>query len=396
MSGRRPLTGAFGRSERMLVVASLGYGAAGLGYQVLPPLLPTIIDQLEITEFYAGVAMSLLWAVRAASQYPSGQLSDRISPRTLLVGGLASVFVGSLLMGNTVGYPSFLVGAVVIGFGAGVYQPASIKYVTDLFADRRGRSIGLLIGAGDLAGGVAGLLVIGVLAVAPWRLTFAPVVLLLAVAAAALHVWGTDPYARPQSLGLNVRETFWRFARNRDLRLVVLIFTLWNFAFQSVIAFLPAFLQAEKGTSVAVASGGFALFWGIGILVKPVAGWLGDRLNHLAVSVATLTLSGVGVAGLVFAESVPVVLATILLVAVGLLSTTPLVYTYISNVSSEATGGNIGTVRAVLFGVGALGPLYVGYVASAVGYTPAFASLSAVLFLSALLVVAKLLWLDGE
>jgi len=176
-----------GYTGRLFLSVSFGWLMIQLGRQLLPPLLPTIIEDLAITSTQAGFALTLLWGLYALCQYPSGRFSDKLSRKTLLTTGLSLLIVGFLLINNTKAYPSFLIGSAVVGLGAGLYPTAARALVSDLFVDRRGQAFGLHTASGDLGNAVAAGLAVGTLAVAAWQTAFLPVISILIVVLIAVH-----------------------------------------------------------------------------------------------------------------------------------------------------------------------------------------------------------------
>jgi len=153
-----------GYSGRLFLTVSLGWLFVQLGRQLVPPLLPNIIDDLAISSTRAGFALTMMWGVYALCQYPSGRLSDRLSRKTLLVGGLGLLVVGFSAIGVASSYPAFLVGAGVAGLGAGLYPTAARALVSDLFVDRRGQAFGLHTASGSLGNAAAaGLAVVALI-----------------------------------------------------------------------------------------------------------------------------------------------------------------------------------------------------------------------------------------
>jgi hypothetical protein len=82
----------------MLALLSVGLAVGRLDRRILPPLLPTIIADLSITRFRAGVALSLAAKGFAVSEFPSGRLSDQLTRKTVLFASLAILTVGSVLL----------------------------------------------------------------------------------------------------------------------------------------------------------------------------------------------------------------------------------------------------------------------------------------------------------
>ena len=373
-------------TRRLLAAVSLGYGATFLGMALVSPLLPAIAETLALTPLAAGVALSLLWAVRAVVQYPSGRLADAVTRSTLLVGGLLAALAGVALLAVAPSYAGFLAAAVLLGLGNGLYPPAAIALVTDRF-ERAGQSLGVLIGTADLAGAAAGLVAVAVAAAPTWRLGLVPAVAVLVVALGLLHAVRGEPYERPRGLDLDVATTARRLVGDHDRRLAVAGFALWMVAFQGAVSFLPTFLVAEKAVSLELAGGGFALLWGVGAAVKPGAGRLGDRYGHLPVATGTLALAAAGLVALVLVEGPTLLAVAVVAFAAGLLATTPMVWAHVAAAAPDASvGGDVGALRTTFEAVGSLGPLGVGAAAGAAGYGVGFAGLAACLVVAALLV----------
>lgn len=371
---------------RLLATVSMGYGATFLGMAVVSPLLPAISASLALTPLAAGVALSLLWAVRAVVQYPSGRLADRVSRPTLLVAGLVAALAGVLLLAGAPTYAGFLAATVLLGLGNGLYPPAAIALVTDRF-ERAGQSLGVLIGTADLAGALAGLLAVAVAAAPTWRFGLLPVAAVLVVAVVLLDASRETPYERPRGLDLDVAATARRLFGDADRRTAVAGFALWMVAFQGAVSFLPTFLVVEKAVSLELAGGGFALLWGVGAAVKPGAGRLGDRYGHLPMATLTLGLSAAGLIGLVAVEGTVPLTVAVVAFAAGLLATTPMVWAHLAAAAPDASvGGDVGALRTTFEAVGSLGPLGVGAVAGVAGYGVGFAGLAACLVVAALLI----------
>ena len=383
------LRGSIGSESRVLVATVIGWAAAFLGLALLSPLLPSIIQSLSLSAFEAGVAMSLAWGLYAAGQFPGGRLSEAASRKTVLIGSLTLTTAGCLLLVTTAStFFVFLVGTAVMGFGAGLYPSVGIAVVHDTYTTRRGQALGVLVASGDAAGMISGLLAAGVIAVEVWQRAYLPVVGLLVLGTAINHWWTVGDYGRPTSFDLSVKATLNRLFGTPRLRLETAAFLLWMFAFQATISFLPTFLQVEKGASVLLAGAGFALLWAVGIVVKPITGRMGDRYGYLRVCGWTLAVSVVGLASLLLATATWQLVVAIPLFAVGLLGTTPNVFAHVTTAMPDASvGGDVGALRTVFFGVGSLGPVYVGYTTDLSSFTLAFAGLMGCLATAALIMV---------
>lgn len=365
-----------GYSGRLLISLSVAYLAIQFGRNVLSPLLPAIIDDLTITSFQAGIALTVISATYALSMYPGGRLSDQLSRKTVLVaGGIVSI-VGFALLSVAVSYLPFLLGAAVLGLGAGLYWISLRALLADLFVERRGQAFGVQ----DSLGFAGPLLAAGgavlILAVATWHIAFLPVIAFLVGSVALAHVWIREPYVFSR-VELNVLATGSRVFGDSQVRQLIVAYSSGIFAMQAVIGFLPLFLQIEHDFSATLSSAGFGILFLGAMITMPISGSLGDRFSHIPVAVGGLVLSLIGLFVLLFASSAVVVLLGVLCFGLGIWAFPPVIQAYLmTRFPDDSMGGDYGTFKTIYAGVGSLGPAYVGFVAGVFDYTIAFLGLA--------------------
>ena len=372
-----------GYSGRLFFTVSAGWLFIQMGRQLIPPLLPNIIDDLAITSVQAGFALTMMGGLYALCQYPSGRLSDRLSRKTILATGLALLIVGFTVVQGTEFYSSFLIGVGIVGLGAGVYPTAARALLSDHFVDRRGQAFGLHTSSGDLGNAAAAGLAVVALSVATWQMAFLPVIVLLAGTLLAFHFWSHESYVL-ETVDLGIRSTGRRLFKKPRLRRLLVVYALYAFTWQSTVGFLPTFLQVEKEFSVGLASSGFAFLFIIGALVKPASGFLGDQFGRVNVAVGALILGVGGLVGVLNAESTLLIFLAIGVFAAGLMSFPPVMQALLMDIfPNRSMGGDLGAMRSFYIGFGSLGPTYVGYVADLQSYTLSFIGLVVCLLLSA-------------
>jgi MFS family permease len=375
-----------GYSGRLLLAISAGWLAIQAGRLVTSPLLPQIKDALQIGDARAGFALTVLWGLYALLQYPSGRLSDQLSRKTLLVSGLVLAAVGFGVLASAPSYAVFLVGAAIVGVGAGLFPTAARALVSDLYVEKRGRAFGLHTASGDVGGVAAAGVAAAVLAVASWRVGYLPMVLVLLGVALALHGWSREGYVvEPPDLA--VRETGRRLLRDGQVRWLLVGYALYAFTWQATAGFLPTYLAEGKGFGEGVGALAFAVLFGVGAVVKPTAGYLGDRVPRALLAPASLLLGAVALGALVAATTPVLAVAGVVLFAAGLMSFPPVMQAYLMDTfPDESAGGDLGAMRTVYIGLGAAGPTFVGTVATALDYRTAFLALVGFLATSAALV----------
>jgi len=389
----------------MLVTLSVAWATLQLGRFLLPPLLPTIIVDLGMTTLTAGLALGGLQAIYALTQFPSGRLSDRFTRPSLVVPGLVALTGALLVLSVATSVWLFVAATLLFGVGKGLFAVPSRAQLSDLFVEKRGRALGLYAAGTDLGGILAatgGVVVTGGTALVAlpgvdlatpslgWRDPFAPLAVAMALVAVVYAGWNRDPY-RLGRTDVGLVATVRRLATTRSQREAMVAFALFYFVVGAWVNFLPTYLTRAKGFAEPVAAGLFAVVFVVGIMVKPVAGLVSDRVPRRAVAAGGL-LFGVGaLAGVVLAGSVGAVGAAIAVYAVGYKTVFPVADALLLDAApDENVGGDLGAARAVFIGIGALGPVYMGGLASLASFEAAFVGLGACLVAAAALLLRGL------
>jgi MFS family permease len=395
-----------GHTGRMLGSLALAWATLQTGRFLLSPLLPAIIDSLAITKVTAGLALGAFQLVYAATQYPSGRFSDALTRASLVLPGLAVLVVAFLLLSAAGTYAVFVAATVLLGVGKGLFAIPSRALVSDLFVERRGQAFGLYTAGTDVGGALsagiaflvvgggavalAGTPVAGLLAGAAWRTPFLPVAAVLAAVAALYALWNREPLERGRT-SVGLVATVRRLATTREQRETLVAFSLFYFMVGAWINFLPTYLAEAKGLAAPFPQLLFAVVFLVGMGTKPAAGAASDRFPRRLVAVAGLGLAVVALVAVTFAGSVAGLAVAIGLFALGYKAQFPVVDAVLLDAApDENVGGDLGAARALFLGVGALGPVYMGAVATAAGYGVALVGLVGCLVAAAGILVVGL------
>ena len=381
-----------GYGGRVFLSVALGVIVINLGRHALPPLLPAITADLAITSAAAGLGFTLMRVWYALFQYPSGRVADVASRILAIQVGLIVLVGGFFLLVVTGSYAVFLVSMSLIGAGAAWFFVSERILLSDLFVHKRGRAFGFMSAASQFGSILAAGLAVVVLALWSLEVAFVPVLVLLVALLIGFH-WITHEQYDPGALGAftsrqgALRETATRVFATSEIRLLVLAYTLIIFVWEGVLAFLPTYLAVTKDFPFAVASGGFAALFAVGIVVQPLAGSLSDRFDRRLVGVCATVSSMVGLGVLVYSTAPLPILVGIVLYAAGLMAFTPAMQAHLLDVFPEASkGGDLGAFKTIYEGLSSVGPTYVGVVAGVAGFTVAFGSLLVCLVASAILI----------
>jgi len=380
-----------GYPGRMLVTVSLAWAVLQTGRFLLSPLLPTIIEELQITEATAGIALALFQGVYAVTQYPGGEYSDRWTRATLIVPGLGILVLGFLTFGLAGGLAGFVAAAIITGLGKGLFAIPSRALLSDLFVERRGRALGIYAAGTDLGGLVSSGLAILAVTYATWRTPFLPVAVVLAGLTVLYALWSRDGYV-VGSPELHVSGTLRRLFASAEQRRTLLAFGLFYFMVGGFINFFPTYLIEAKGFDQQLASATFAIVFAVGITIKPVAGGLSDRFRRESIAVVGMLVAAGSLAVLSAVAARPLIYVSVVALAAGYKTEFPLADAIIMDNAPDADrGADLGAARALFLGANAMGPAYVGIVATYASYVAAFAGLAV-----CLVVAAGLLYWDAR
>lgn len=93
---------------------------------VVPPIFFLLTEEFSVGYAAMGLATSMFYVASGLLQTPAGFLVDRIGGKAVLVGGLAIMSAGTLLIGFAPSYPLLLVAFMVAGAGNSVFHPADM------------------------------------------------------------------------------------------------------------------------------------------------------------------------------------------------------------------------------------------------------------------------------
>jgi len=254
-----------------------------------------------------GLFTTALFAVHFVMQIPGGRAADRFGPRRSGLVGLALIGVGNAVALAAPEPGLALTMRALIGVGTGLTFVAGADYVRGAGASSTAQG---LYGGIALAGGGVALAVVPLAEGAlSWR---APFVTGLLVAAAALLLLASGPADAPRLVRLHANGAS-VFSVLRDAHLHRLgAFFAASFGLSVVIGnWAVTLLVRDGGTAAAVAGAIGALTLLLGIITRPLGGWLlRHRPSWTRVLLAGSVVAGsAGTLALAAAEPLPLVVA---------------------------------------------------------------------------------------
>ena len=284
-----------GASRLALALATVGFAVNFWAWALLSPLAPQLKESLDLTSFQQALIVAVPVIVGALGRIPVGALTDRLGGRVMFPVVSFATIVPVLYLG-LLGHSSFaalLVGGFFLGI-AGTAFAVGVPLVSGWFAaGRRGTAIGIF-GAGMGGTAISALTTVKLAAhgfATPFVIT---AVVLAAYGVLALFLLRDAPGRTVPTDSLGVRlgaalrqPITWQAS------------ALYAVAFGGYVAFsvyLPTYLRNGYDLTQADAANRMAGFVLVAVLMRPVGGWLSDKLDPVPVLGAALAVVVLGAA----------------------------------------------------------------------------------------------------
>ena len=351
----------------MLVVATVGFAINFWAWALLSPLGPLYRETGrlgDLSESDVALLVAVPVIVGALGRIPVGALTDRYGGRIMFPLVSAATIVPVLFIGLVAqdSYTAMLVAGFFLGIGGTAFA-VGVPFVNAWFPpERRGLAVGVF-GAGMIGTAISALTTVklyeGAGETVPFLLTAAALAVYAVVAWFVLR----DAPGRTVPRGSLVR----RLVANARLPISWPAAVLYAVAFGGYVAFsvyLPAYLKTAYGLDPADAANRMAGFVLVAVLMRPIGGWLSDRLGPvpvLAVGYGVVAVGAGVAAGTPILE--PVGAAAFLGMAAALGSGSGATFALIARVTDPSRVGGVTGLVGAAGGLGGFAPpLIMGYV----------------------------------
>ncbi|WP_199820332.1 MFS transporter [Streptomyces rimosus] len=353
----------------MLTLATLGFAVNFWAWALLSPLGPRFKETLALSSFEQSLLVAVPVVVGSLGRIPVGALTDRFGGRVMFPLVSAATIVPVLYLGLA-GHSSLialLIGGFFLGIGGTAFA-VGVPVVNRWFPpERRGMAIGVFgVGMGGTA--ISALTTVKLVdahgMANPFLITAAALAVYAVLAAVLLRdapgrTVPTEPLGR-------------RLADTARLSVTWQASALYAVAFGGYVAFsvyLPTYLKTGYGLGQADAANRMAGFVLLAVAMRPVGGWLSDRMGSVRVLAGSLAVVVVGAA--VQAATPPLApVGTIAFLAMAAALGAGSGATF-ALVALLAPANKVGSVTGVVGAAGGLGgfipPLVMGVIYSASG-----------------------------
>jgi len=286
------------RATRNLVLATVAFAVAFVGWSLIAPLAKRFQDDLDLTNTRTLVLTAVPVILGSLLRIPVGALTDRLGGRVMFPVVLGVSAIPAAVFGFVDGYAAL----VTVGFFLGVAGSSfavGVPYVAGWYPkERQGFALGVY-GMGNIGTAVAAFSAPAIVDVLGREALGIFAAVLLLVTAAVFYVMGEDPPRGPRVNYGAVLRSGWKL-----WRLALLYFVTFG-GFVAMAVFLPKLLRDWFDISLTDAGLRAAGFTVVATLARPVGGLLSDRLGPATVLVVAFVGAGLDAAWLAYISDDP-------------------------------------------------------------------------------------------
>jgi NNP family nitrate/nitrite transporter-like MFS transporter len=360
-----------GTTERpalMLAVATTGFAITFWAWALLSPLGATLREQLGLTAFQQALLVAVPVVVGSLGRIPVGALTDRLGARRMFPAVALLTVVPVLFLGHVAdSLAAYLIGGFFLGLGGTTFA-IGIPFVNSWYPPaRRGLALGIF-GAGMGGTAISAFTTVQLTASVGPSFPFDLVAVVLVIYAAAAYLLLRDRPDRPVAPG----TVLGRLASTLRMAVTWQLSFLYAVAFGGFVAFsvyLPTYLVSAYDLDRADAALRTAGFVVLAVAMRPIGGWLSDRLRPVPVLVTAFTAVAVFAAlAALHLPLIPMATIAFLGMAAALGAGTGAVFALVARmVAAERVGAVTGIVGAAGGLGGFFPPLVMGLVYGVLG-----------------------------
>jgi NNP family nitrate/nitrite transporter-like MFS transporter len=276
------------RAGLMLTLATVGFAVNFWAWALLSPLAVRFTAALDLTSFQQALLVAVPVVVGSVGRIPVGALTDKFGGRLMFPLVSLTTIVPVLYLG-LFGHDSLaalLIGGFFLGIGGTTFA-VGVPFVSAWFPpQRRGFAVGVF-GAGMGGTAISALTTVKLVDAGSTATPFLLTAAVLAVYAVVAWLVLRDAPNRP----VPTAPLGQRLAATLRLKITWQASALYAVVFGGYVAFsvyLPAYLKTAYGLTQADAANRMAGFVLLAVIMRPVGGWISDKIAPSRVLAASL------------------------------------------------------------------------------------------------------------
>jgi len=362
-------------------------------------LLPLIGREFGLSYTEIGLIMTTQHVVGALSNLPGGMVVDMVGKKGYLMAtSLFWVGFPYALMSLTHNYWMLLVCVTLVGIGNNLWHPAAITTLAYRYPERKGLVISFHGMGGNVADGLAPLVVGALLAWFSWRtVVVINVVPGLVMAAMILVMLGaftmgsSHDHVNAASKSRGVKAYLKDFAsllHNRALMLVSIGSAFRTMTQTGLLTFLPVYLAYELDYSPFLVGVCMSAMQVAGFAASPIGGHLSDKMGRKRIVMASMVLTCVMIVFMALAGKSVTFVLFIALVGFFLYAMRPVLQAWAVEATPRALAGSGVGLQFGIQHIGAsIAPALFGMIADAYDLYTAFYFLAGTILFANVLIV---------
>jgi FSR family fosmidomycin resistance protein-like MFS transporter len=357
---------------RLVSLLSLGHLVTDMTQGAVAALLPFLIAEHHLSYAAAAGIIFAMTVVSSLVQPLFGHFADRLSKPWLMPMGVLLAGLGIAVTGVAPNYRFILLVVAISGLGVAAYHPEAARLVNYVVAEKKATAMSIFGVGGQLGFAIGPLMTTAILL--SWSLKGTLLLALPAILVGIFFTW------RIPEFSVHVRATPKRSGSTQEIvhdewgpfsRLSVVVFCR-SIIFYGLNTFIPLYWINVLHQSKAAGGTALTLLFTAGVVGTLIGGRVADHLGHC--NVIWSGLSGLMVLLPIFVSTSNVLMATILLVVIGIINYTT--YSPIVVMGQKYLPNHVGLASGVTFGLavtigGVTAPL-LGLVADHHGIRTAF------------------------
>ncbi|WP_408958940.1 nitrate/nitrite transporter [Natrinema sp. 74] len=363
------------RRSRVGVFLACFLGSVGANAYMIAPasIVPLLVAAFDVDKAGAGVAISAAVLGSVLVQIPFGFLMDRYDNRPLMTAGTA-VFVPVAIAGSfATAYPVFLASRAVAGLAGGAVFVLGTNVVAQVFAGKRqGVVTTVFIASAPLGFAISqfgGPLLADAFG---WRTAFVAYPLVSAVGYLVFRL------SRPPAIRTGDRITpreFGHALRNRAVLLVSFSGFCSYLLYIFMNSWMPTYATERLPLSLGEAGAITALLPAVGMVARPVGGWLSDYVGYRRRLIVVCSLAFALPAFFVVSRSISIALFSLVMLSVGfsLQFGMGVYYVYTRELAADGRGGtSLAVFTSIAFSGTLVSPTLGGWLIGAFSWQTTF------------------------
>ena len=356
------------RPATMLALATAGFAITFWAWALLSPLGASLRDELSLSAFQQALLVAVPVLVGSLGRIPVGALADRLGARRMFPAMAVLTVLPVLYLGHVAGsLTEYLIGGFFLGLGGTTFA-IGIPFVNSWYPPaRRGLALGIF-GAGMGGTAISAFSTVQLSKAFGAAVPFDLVAVALVIYAAIAYTLLRDQPDRAVASG----SVLARLAETLRMPVTLQLSFLYAVAFGGFVAFsvyLPTYLTTafhlDRGDA-ALRTAGFVV---LAVAMRPVGGWLSDRVRPGPVLlVAFGVVTALAAVAALQLPLMPIGTGVFLIMAAALGTATGAVFALVARLVPAA---RVGAVTGVVGAAGGLGgffpPLVMGLVVGVTG-----------------------------